>query len=119
VKLRFGLRTVFVLIAVISIPLGWCAYQLNWIRQRHEFLHRPGIIPYLSDVPLATWSLRLFGEEGAEFWKIPNPNRDDPETILRESRRLFPEAKIVGVPPVYSGNESPWPDFTYELSNGK
>ena len=37
---RFSLRTLFVLITLISIPLGWVAYQLNWIRQRHEFLAR-------------------------------------------------------------------------------
>src|SRR5262245_5344012 len=35
---RFSLRTLFVLTAAASIPMGWVAYQLNWIRQRHAVL---------------------------------------------------------------------------------
>jgi len=30
---RFSLRTLFVLVAIIGV---FCAYQINWIRQRHE-----------------------------------------------------------------------------------
>ena len=43
---RFSLRTLFVLITLISIPIGWVAYQLNWIRQRHKFArkHTGGIL---------------------------------------------------------------------------
>ena len=33
----FRLRTLFVLVAVLSIPLAWVAYSLNWIRERREF----------------------------------------------------------------------------------
>jgi hypothetical protein len=35
---RFSLRILFVLIVIVSIPMAWTAYQLNWIRQRHAFL---------------------------------------------------------------------------------
>jgi len=35
---RVSLRTLFVLVAIASVPMGWVAYQLNWIRQRHEFI---------------------------------------------------------------------------------
>ena len=33
---RFSLRTLFVLVTIIALPLGWVDYQLKWIRQRHE-----------------------------------------------------------------------------------
>jgi len=31
---RWSLRTMFVVVTVC----GWIGYQLNWIRQRHEFI---------------------------------------------------------------------------------
>jgi hypothetical protein len=36
----FSLRTLFVAVTVLAVPLGWVGYQLNWIRQRHELLER-------------------------------------------------------------------------------
>ena len=91
---RFSLRMVFVLIALISLPMGWVAYQLNWIRQRHEFLskqvHRvqTGI---KIKMPPPPWSLRLFGEQSGgdmdTFWYI-SPSQ------LENGRRLFPELSV-------------------------
>ncbi len=42
-RLRFSLRTLFVVVTVAACIVGWTAYQLNWIRQRHEELdkHNP------------------------------------------------------------------------------
>src|SRR5689334_19402748 len=34
-RLRFSLRTLFVLVA---LPCVWLGYQTNWVHQRHEFL---------------------------------------------------------------------------------
>jgi hypothetical protein len=34
---RFSLRTLFVVVTVLGC---WLGYQLNWIRQRHDFLAR-------------------------------------------------------------------------------
>ena len=64
---RFRLRTLLVLIGLLSIPMGWAAYQLNWIRQRHECVDRFQLDGTLygiwqfnqSECP---WQLRLFGE---------------------------------------------------------
>ena len=84
---RFSLRTLFVVVTIISLPLGWIAYQLSWIQQRHHFfshyqyngMHmRPG-----SEYP--PWSLRLFGESRQGYLLV------DPERI-EEAQRLFPEA---------------------------
>ena len=41
-RFRFSLRTLFLLMAIVNVPLSWVACQLNWIRRRHEFLKRDG-----------------------------------------------------------------------------
>ena len=33
---RFGLRTLFVVVVIVSIPCAWVGYSMNWIRQRRE-----------------------------------------------------------------------------------
>src|SRR5262245_27784228 len=91
-KPRFTLRTLFVLVALASIPLGSCTYQLNWIRERRSFIQNETAGNWRFDEARpfspAPWSLRLFGERGAkEAWVY----RDDKE----RATRLFPEAKIV------------------------
>jgi len=35
---RFSLRTLFVLVAVLGVFLGWLGVQVKWIRDRHEAL---------------------------------------------------------------------------------
>jgi hypothetical protein len=94
---RFSLRVLFVAVAILSLPLGWTAYQLKWIRERHSFFLKEqpdgapmGQIPQPPNAPqppIAPWSLRLFGEHGVkELWVF----REDKE----RARRLFPEAKV-------------------------
>ena len=34
----------FVVVTILAVPLGWVEYQLNWIRQRHAFLQRDGVV---------------------------------------------------------------------------
>jgi len=85
-----------VLVAFISIPMGWVAYQLDWIRQRHAFLKRPDWearpvtavkVPKRSS-PRAPWSLRLFGE-------LPQDILTVHETDAETAHSLFPEAIIL------------------------
>src|SRR5437016_1528183 len=83
---RFKLRTLFVLIALISIPLGWVAYQLNWRRQRDNFLNRTHAGRLHMGLIAAPWSLRLFGEIPADY--LLNVSDAD----IEEARSLFPEA---------------------------
>lgn len=88
----------FVLVAIASVPLGWSADQLNWIRRRHEFIDRPmgtynfvemyslnGPVRYPP--PKCPWSLRLFGEKDYDLVLTPSATK-------QEARDLFPEAYI-------------------------
>jgi hypothetical protein len=88
---RFSLRTLFVLIALIAIPLGWSIRQLDWIRRRHEFLNRDDLPIWYEgfwgselDCP---WYLRLFGEHA----RTPITVKKD---HVEEAIRLFPEALV-------------------------
>ena len=83
--------TLFVLVTICGVAAGWVAYQLNWIRQRHEFLTRPiKPIPFdgLIDLAECPWSLKLFGEEARNtiFTK---------QSTEQEAKRLFPAGYVV------------------------
>jgi hypothetical protein len=94
---RFSLRTLLVLIALISIPLGWLAYQLNWIRERHKMLTQE--LPreyqeyreYNKTQPAilrpAPWPLRIFGEQGIVVIGVPKSQAE-------RAAELFPEAAV-------------------------
>ncbi len=92
----YSLRTLLVVVTVVAAPLGWVAYQLNWIRQRHAALGSGGEI---NDDPLgcaitqgtAPWSLRIFGEPGYEA--IYAPGHRSTQSVAR-LQSLFPEAGI-------------------------
>lgn len=87
---RFSLRTLFVLVTIAGICSGWVAYQLNWIRQRHEFLNSREV---QTDTDIMTlpgrlsWSLRILGEPAHGSVVV------EPE-YMQEAARLFPEARI-------------------------
>ena len=57
------------MVAIIGIPMSWVAYQLNWIRQRREYIRKTdtGVTAY-STPPLGPfnppWNLRIFGDQG-------------------------------------------------------
>ncbi len=82
---QFRLRTLLIAVVVLSIPLAWVAYSLNWIRERQDF---SACITY-SDATLPPAGLWSFGENGATLIVCP---RDGWE----QARRLFPEAEIPG-----------------------
>jgi hypothetical protein len=101
--LAFRLRTLFVLIAVATVPLAWVGYSLEWIRQRHRALTASDGIHFLGPAARVEWPTRkydapttapaglwLFGEKGIAvyFWSPIAPDID-------ECRRLFPEAEVV------------------------
>jgi hypothetical protein len=87
---RYTLRKLFVLVALVSVTMGWVAYQLNWIRQRHVFINRYSIwpeSPFLGGTP--PWPLGLFGETGIYgLCGFPLEATD-------EAKQLFPEATTV------------------------
>jgi hypothetical protein len=93
---RFSLRTLFVLIALISIPLSWVAYQLNWIRQRHQFLRPDGPVVGWSrrSDRLLPWSLRLCGEHGMDMLQVRQADSN-------AAQKLFPESAVEIMPNEY------------------
>src|SRR5436190_21469206 len=91
---RFSLRTLFVVVTVIGIGAGWVAYQLNWIRQRHEFAKRYDSKSVFYDIFIVDgksakcpWCLRLFGEEAHPYLTVKKER-------MEEANRLFPEATV-------------------------
>ena len=83
---RFSLRTLFVLVTIICICAGWVAYQLNWIRQRHEFLQAHDISDLCFNPQPAPWHLRIFGELGYEHQAFMVQGEH-----LQQAVKLFPE----------------------------
>jgi hypothetical protein len=107
--LRFSLRTLFVVVTVVSLCL---AYPLNWIHQRHKFVaDNAALIEsmgvgsslwrdfslHMGPLPQAPLLLRAFGERPLArltvLLVVDEPPDDVPEEIHR-ARRLFPEAEI-------------------------
>ena len=120
---QFSLRTMFVVVTVLAVPLGWIGYSLNWIRQRHEFhkLHETRIsslhneighfeftyriVETAPDKPKnistmhARAVLRLFGEEAFPglvlIYVSSEPNVAASRTSdIQRAKELFPEATI-------------------------
>ena len=97
---RFSLRTAFAIFTVTCLVAGWIAYQLDWIRQRREFMSKlpTNNFAYQEDLshPVqAPGMLWLFGEAGKyRFYSVNTPD-SDPET--KQIRVLFPEAEILQV----------------------
>lgn len=87
---RFRLRTMFVAVAVLAVPMAWVAYQLEWIRQRRHSLTISGVV-YAGeqDAPGTLW---LFGERG--YGAVIVGNSSSLTDHIDEVRRLFPEAEI-------------------------
>jgi hypothetical protein len=89
---RFSLQSVFVLIGVASVPMGWAAYQLNWIRERHEFITNHSKHPHNPPPPVRLdaqfpWALQLFGEKPVSRLWVASSDGEMEE-------QLFPEASI-------------------------
>jgi hypothetical protein len=87
---RFSLRALFVLVALAAIPMGWVAYQLNWIRQRHGFLDSHASTSHKvfpnNNLP---WSLRLFGESPLTVRYIAVDRSE-----FAHAKKLFPEGEF-------------------------
>ena len=93
---RFSLRTMFVVVTVLCV---WLGYQLNWIRQRRDFYVRYNgrftTEPFNGSAPGVLW---LFGETGWPHMglKVQSTDMDSLTEadwqLVRRARQLFPEA---------------------------
>ena len=95
---RFSLRTAFAIFTVACLLAAWIAYQLDWIRQRREFMSKlpTNNFAYQEDLshPVrAPGMLWLFGESGKRRFRSVNTPGSDPET--NQIKALFPEAEIL------------------------
>jgi protein-S-isoprenylcysteine O-methyltransferase Ste14 len=112
---RFSLRTLFVVVTLVGL---WLGYYLNWMQQRREarawldcqFIGG-SFGPIQSDPSAFPWGLRLLSEERRSFILMRHePTEHDwkkrpPEEYLRlmeKVRRLFPEAEVWDVTMDYS-----------------
>jgi hypothetical protein len=87
---QFRLRTLFVLVSLASLLMAWSAYQLNWIRQRHEFLaERQQGATSPSTWKFPPWSIRIFGERSPDMIFLTN------EQDVTEAKSLFPEVLLI------------------------
>lgn len=98
-RFAFGLRTVFIVVAIFAVPCGWFAYQLSWLRERHAVLARPDVESYYigfgTPSRSAPWPLRMFGE--APYLSVTivivDPDRtanEEGERVARDDARLTP-----------------------------
>src|SRR5262249_25572241 len=98
---RYSLRALFVLVAITSLPLGWVAYNLNWIRARRAYMDDGYPVEYFDRKLSAPGWLGLFGEYGAARFGLeiqvdrldPSKPVDSYEQV-QYARNLFPEAEI-------------------------
>jgi hypothetical protein len=100
---RFGLRTLLIAVLVLSTPIAWIAYQLNWLRQRdafqRDYVHGTRLLEG-SQKP-TPWSLRPFvnGSHSVEFLIE--------ESQVETGQKLFPEAVFTSSEAIFN---RPFPD---------
>jgi hypothetical protein len=114
-----------VAVCCAALCFAWVRYQLDWIRQRHEFLadsaldlRKGRLFIMMGSEPLADkgvllpptlppWSLCLFGETGVrDIWKTirppswpGDPERSADDQWVKQTKSLFPEARVqIGSP---------------------
>src|SRR5690349_19031409 len=89
---QFSLRTLFVLVGLVSILMAWVGYSLNWIRQRRALIETGIVQPATWRIEPATApaGLWLFGESGVSHLWV----RRTPDQSVEDISRLFPEAGI-------------------------
>jgi hypothetical protein len=96
-RLRFSLRTLFVLVTLLCV---WMGYHLNWIRQRREARGwaKEHAYFFLADEPndRFPFGLTLLCEEGVSFICVFPHQRDplDHEQKIAKLKILFPEAHM-------------------------
>jgi hypothetical protein len=83
---RYSLRTLFVLLTLVCVYLGWA---MNWIRQRREFLNRPDVASFEYASVRAPGTLWLFGEKGVEQLIFYGSEEE-----MERAEKLFPEAEL-------------------------
>ncbi|HEY1599342.1 MAG TPA: hypothetical protein VGG64_07050 [Pirellulales bacterium] len=101
-RFRFGLGTLFVLIAVAAPALAWTGYSLEWIRDRKQALSETPMFPDggcmmlgSQDITAPGW-LWLFGETGRDRIETLHASPEQVERL----KHLFPESLVFNFAPM-------------------
>jgi hypothetical protein len=97
---QFSLRTLFVVVTILALPMGWLAWNAWQVRQRERFQQRFG-----EDEVMGIRRVRLVGEEATPplIWRLFGAKPEDRINLSREKftddeiqqiEALFPEADI-------------------------
>jgi hypothetical protein len=94
-RFRFSLRTLFVVVTLAGGMAAFVGYNLNWIRQRHEFsaIDEP-IWAFPKWDSIAPGMLWIFGEDGCDAMIVACSSIEDATEKRRGIRRLFPECEV-------------------------
>ena|ERR1051325_8457872 len=118
---RFSLRTLFLLVTILGVFLGWLGGQIKWIMDRHEALRWLSKVPDSNEsangFPIesterlwyeppfsanqknnAPWGLWLFREVGLRRINLNGHLPPSDEYTEEKLRELFPEAEIETLP---------------------
>jgi hypothetical protein len=112
--MRYGLRTLLVVVTVLCGVMAYVGYGLNWARERQHFMrgnrevffvwapspfppaNYPPLLLFLGEPPLAeiyvTVPTIAVQPDGSEV-NVPDPSR-----MVPRIKRLFPEAKVNAFP---------------------
>jgi hypothetical protein len=90
--LRFRLRTLLIVVAVLAVPCAWVGYSLRWMEERHAAIEKKLVVKdeEWGERVTAPSLLWLFGEEGFDCLVCQSELPDD----VDKATRLFPEAKV-------------------------
>jgi len=102
--LQFSLRTLFVLVAVLALFLGWLNWARRWDVERRKMEDHPGlrgayresIYPHKN----SPWLLKpvefiLWDDLAASSFDELVFSDETPAETLENARRLFPEAEVL------------------------
>jgi len=88
-KPRFTIRAILVLMTLLAV---WCAYSVNWIRQRRALIESE-LTTGRGDYTRAPGLLFLFGEPGYSDLHI---DLEEGDPGIAPIRAIFPEAQCHG-----------------------
>ena len=101
---RFRLRTLLLVMTILSPLLAWTAYSLNWIMERHRVRMETCMVEEDNRIPRPTapGGLWLFGEQGMYGFSL----HPDSKIRLAYAKSIFPEAEVLKAR--WSKNHDSW-----------
>ena len=95
----FSLRTLFVVVTLCGLVLGWMVWNLHWIRQRREYIGEelgaavpaPGMLWLFGEYGRCAFAITYYAEPGETTARQLKPSELDD---LKLACRLFPESQI-------------------------